>query len=94
MFDVQGDDEQLTAIDLTKKLFNYCAIPIVCAGAIMTGSDLANALRAGAVAGQLEQHFYLVRNRAHHLHIKNIYFIIMIEVQYLQKDFQEDQLEV
>ena len=41
------------AIDLTKKLVKRCSIPIICAGAIMDGADIANALRAGAVAAQL-----------------------------------------
>lgn len=53
MFNPDGADEKLTAIDLTKKLVQHCSIPIVCAGAIMDGADIANALKAGAVAAQL-----------------------------------------
>lgn len=53
IFDPNGADEKLTAINLTKKLIKCCSIPIVCAGAIMDGADIANALKAGAVAAQL-----------------------------------------
>lgn len=53
IFDPNGNDEKLTAIHLTKKLVKCCSIPIVCAGAIMDGADIANALNAGAVAAQL-----------------------------------------
>ncbi len=53
IFDPNGADEKLTAINLTKKLVKCCSIPIVCAGAIMDGADIANALKAGAVAAQL-----------------------------------------
>jgi nitronate monooxygenase len=53
IFNPNSTDEKLTAIDLTKKLVKCCSIPIVCAGAIMDGADIANALKAGAVAAQL-----------------------------------------
>ena len=53
VFDPSATDEKLTAIELTKKLVKCCSVPIVCAGAIMDGADIANALKAGAVAAQL-----------------------------------------
>lgn len=53
IFNPDGEDEKLSAIDLTKQLFKGCSIPVVTAGAIMDGADIANALKAGAVAAQL-----------------------------------------
>ena len=53
IFNPSAADEKLTAIHLTKKLVKCCSIPIVCAGAIMDGADIANALNAGAVGAQL-----------------------------------------
>ena len=53
VFNPYARDEQLTAIELTKQLVRGCSIPIVAAGAIMDGADIANMLRAGAVAAQL-----------------------------------------
>jgi nitronate monooxygenase len=40
-------------MDLTKQLVKECSIPVVTAGAVMDGSDIANALKAGAVAAQM-----------------------------------------
>ncbi len=53
IFDPDEADEKLTAITLTKQFVRACSIPIVAAGAIMDGADIANALKSGAVAGQL-----------------------------------------
>ena len=53
MFDPNVADEKLTAIDLTVQLVRACSIPVVCAGAVMDGSDIAHALKVGAVASQL-----------------------------------------
>jgi nitronate monooxygenase len=53
IFNPDGADEKLTAIELTKQLVRGCSIPIVAAGAIMDGADIANILKAGAVAAQL-----------------------------------------
>jgi nitronate monooxygenase len=53
IFDPSATDEKLTAIELTEKFVKCCSVPIVCAGAIMDGADIANALKAGAVAAQL-----------------------------------------
>lgn len=46
-------DEKLTTIELTKRLVKGCSSPIISAGAIMDGADIARALKAGAVAAQL-----------------------------------------
>lgn len=46
-------DEKLTTIELTTRLVKRCSIPIISAGAIMDGADIAKALRVGAVAAQL-----------------------------------------
>lgn len=48
-----AEDENLTAIELTKQIAAHCRIPIVTAGAIMDGADIGRALNAGAVAAQL-----------------------------------------
>ncbi len=53
IFNPQDADEKLTAIDLTKRLVKGCSIPIVTAGAIMDGADIATVLKSGAVAAQL-----------------------------------------
>ena len=46
-------DEKLTAVELTKHLVRGSSIPVVTAGAIMDGADIASALKSGAVAAQL-----------------------------------------
>jgi len=46
-------DQRLTAIELTRVLASQCTKPIVAAGAIMNGSDIARAMAAGATATQL-----------------------------------------
>ena len=53
IFSPDEEDEKLSAIDLTKLLVGNCSIPVVAAGAIMDGVDIANALKSGAVAAQL-----------------------------------------
>ena len=53
MFNPDEVDEKLSTIDLTKLLVGWCSIPVVAAGAIMDGADIANALKSGAVAAQL-----------------------------------------
>jgi nitronate monooxygenase len=53
IFNPDGEDEKLSAIDLTKQLVKECSIPVVSAGAIMDGADIAKALKAGAIAAQL-----------------------------------------
>jgi nitronate monooxygenase len=53
IFNPHEADEKLTTIELTKQLVRGCSIPVVAAGAIMDGADIAKALRSGAVAAQL-----------------------------------------
>jgi nitronate monooxygenase len=53
IFDTNTVDEGMRAIELTQKLVKSSRIPIVCAGAIMDGADVARALKVGAVAAQL-----------------------------------------
>jgi len=53
IFNPDEADEKLTATELTKQVVRRCSIPIVAAGAIMDGADIANALRSGAIAAQL-----------------------------------------
>ena len=53
IFNPDDEDEKLSAMDLTKQLVKECCLPVVTAGAIMDGADIANALKAGAVAAQL-----------------------------------------
>jgi len=53
IFNPDEADEKLTAIELTKQLVRGCSIPVVAAGAIMDGADIASALKSGAVAAQL-----------------------------------------
>lgn len=53
VFNPHESDEKLTALELTKQLVRGCSIPVVTAGAIMDGADIASALRSGAVAAQL-----------------------------------------
>ena len=53
IFNPHETDDKLTTIELTKQLAKGCSIPVVAAGAIMDGADIAKALRSGAVAAQL-----------------------------------------
>lgn len=53
IFNINASDEKLSAINLTKLLVKNLSIPVVTAGAIMNGADIAGALKAGAVATQL-----------------------------------------
>jgi nitronate monooxygenase len=46
-------DQRLSAIELTKLLSKQCTTPIVTAGALMNGADIARALAAGATAAQM-----------------------------------------
>jgi nitronate monooxygenase len=53
IFNPAEADEKLSTSELTKLLVKSCSIPIVAAGAIMDGTDIANTLKSGAVAAQL-----------------------------------------
>lgn len=52
-FDVQANDERLSALELTAQLAKHCRIPIVAAGGIMNGAHIQNALVKGAHAVQM-----------------------------------------
>jgi len=52
VFDV-ATDTYLPALTLTRQLAQALPLPIVTAGGLMTGADIAAALRAGAAAAQL-----------------------------------------
>ena len=53
VFDPGGDDEQLETIDLVKLIVDKTNMPVIAAGAIMNGADIAAALDAGAIAVQM-----------------------------------------
>ena len=53
IFNPDGEDEKLSAMDLTKQLVKECSIPVVTACAIMDGADIANSLKAGALAAHM-----------------------------------------
>ena len=53
IFDVNGDDEELSTLELTRQLVKQCSVPVVAAGAIMDGADIRAALDAGATAAQM-----------------------------------------
>jgi nitronate monooxygenase len=52
-FNLQANDEALSALELTAQLAKHCRIPIVAAGGIMNGAHIQNALAKGAQAAQL-----------------------------------------
>ncbi len=53
MFDPDADDERLGTLPLVSRLVSELSVPIVAAGGLMDGADIAQALRAGASAAQL-----------------------------------------
>ncbi|WP_211223360.1 NAD(P)H-dependent flavin oxidoreductase [Hymenobacter norwichensis] len=46
-------EPNIATLDLTRQLVPQTRLPVIAAGGLMDGADLAAALRAGAVAGQL-----------------------------------------
>ena len=58
-FDPQQPDEQLGVRSLTRRLVETTALPVVAAGGLVQGSDIADVLNAGAVAAQLGSAFLL-----------------------------------
>lgn len=52
-FDPQADDSQLTTLVLVKEITQKLSLPVIAAGGIMDGADIAQALKAGASAAQL-----------------------------------------
>lgn len=53
IFEPAGPDSRLSALDLTRELARRLPIPIIAAGGIMNGAEIAQALKAGAAAAQL-----------------------------------------
>lgn len=53
VFDPDTPDERLATAPLVRLLAGEIALPIIAAGGLMTGSDIAGALRMGAAAAQL-----------------------------------------
>ncbi|MBW3127185.1 NAD(P)H-dependent flavin oxidoreductase [Hymenobacter profundi] len=45
-------EPNITTLDLTRQIVPHSRLPVIAAGGLMDGADLAAALRAGAVAGQ------------------------------------------
>jgi nitronate monooxygenase len=45
-------EPNITTLDLTRQVVQHSRLPVIAAGGLMDGADLAAALRAGAVAGQ------------------------------------------
>ncbi len=60
IFDPMADDEMLVTLDLVKAISESCNIPVIAAGGIMNGSDIAMALDNGADAVQLGSAFLTV----------------------------------
>ncbi len=59
MFDPQAEDEQLSTRELVKAIRRATDVPVIAAGGMMDGEDMARALDAGAVAVQLGTAFIL-----------------------------------
>ncbi len=53
IFDPESADDKLTALQLTRVLVERLDTPVITAGGVMSGADIADALSAGAVAAQL-----------------------------------------
>ncbi len=53
VFDLALPDERLACLELTRMLARELEVPVVAAGGIMTGGDIADALTAGGAAAQL-----------------------------------------
>jgi nitronate monooxygenase len=53
LFDPKAEDARLSAFDLTRTLVAELDIPVVTAGGLMDGADIAKALSLGAAAAQL-----------------------------------------
>ena len=58
IFDAQ-QDSGLTTMDLVTQLTSLVELPVIAAGAIMTGADIATAINAGAAAVQMGTAFVL-----------------------------------
>lgn len=53
VFDPDAQDERLATLDLVRQSVDELDVPVIAAGGIMTGADIAEALSAGAAAAQL-----------------------------------------
>ncbi|WP_282052281.1 NAD(P)H-dependent flavin oxidoreductase [Phaeobacter inhibens] len=53
IFDPAGEDGRLQTLPLVRELVGALALPVIAAGGMMTGADIAEALAAGAAAAQL-----------------------------------------
>ena len=53
VFDPDAADEQIGTLDLVRRLASALPVPVIAAGGIMDGADIATALAAGASAAQL-----------------------------------------
>ncbi|UTS79361.1 NAD(P)H-dependent flavin oxidoreductase [Phaeobacter piscinae] len=53
IFDPTDEDERLQTLPLVRKLAAAQTLPVIAAGGMMTGADIADALSAGAAAAQL-----------------------------------------
>ncbi len=53
IFDINDEDDELSTLELTRRLVKQCALPVVAAGAIMDGADIRAALDVGATAAQM-----------------------------------------
>lgn len=53
IFDPDALDDKLTALELTRLLVKGLEIPVITAGGVMGGADIAEALSTGAAAAQL-----------------------------------------
>jgi nitronate monooxygenase len=53
VFDPDADDARLHTLDLVRMVTPRLSIPVIAAGGVMDGSDIAKMLRAGAAAAQL-----------------------------------------
>lgn len=53
MFDPHAADPALSTLDLTRLLARTSSLPVIAAGGIMNGRDIADALNAGAIAAQM-----------------------------------------
>ena len=59
MFSPADSDPAIAMLDLTKVLSQKLQIPVIAAGGIMSGADIASCLRAGAQAAQMGTAFLL-----------------------------------
>jgi nitronate monooxygenase len=53
IFDAEEDDPQITTVELVRAAHLSLETPLIAAGGIMTGKDINNIMKAGAIAAQL-----------------------------------------